>query len=92
MTASRRQIAALKYVIELAKEDRRRNYAAGEHAYQHGVRVDKFSGDGIEGQSFGFAEDGHENYVLISEHIRQLEDLIEIISDPGVVHEQERLL
>jgi hypothetical protein len=90
--STRKQIAALKAGIEALRDERRRNYASGEHAYQNGMRKDTLKSEGVEGELFMFAEDGHKNYVLISEHIKQLEDLIDIVSDPGVVHEQERLL
>lgn len=81
-----KQIHALELSIDALKEKRRREFSAGEFAYRQGIRVDVLKSGGVTGTLFGFSESGHEKYVEYTEAIQQLEDLIEIITDPGVVH------
>ena len=69
------QKKAIQLAIMTLKDWRRRNYTAGEAAYQSGVR------------GLTFADNGHKHYVEYSEAIQQMEDLIEILEDPGVTVE-----
>lgn len=81
----RQQVKALKLAIEALGRERRRNFAAGDHAYRLGMRRDEVNRDGITGELFAFAEDDHRSYMEYTKAISELEDLIEIITDPGVV-------
>ncbi len=78
------QIAALKLAVECLERERRRHYAVGDHAWRHGYPADKLDEDGIKLEG-SFAEESHVGWVRYAEAIRQLEDLQEIIQDPGVV-------
>lgn len=40
MTVHSKQIAALKLAVSALEQERRRNFAVGEGAYQHGIRQD----------------------------------------------------
>jgi hypothetical protein len=75
--SQRAQIAALQAGIKVLTDWRRRHYGPGHWAYESGVR------------DLTFAEDGHKHYQEYSEHIHQLEDLIEIITDPGCTFSEE---
>ena len=81
--STRKQVTALKRAIISLERDRRRNFAAGEAAWQQGVRSDAIKDKKITGKLFTFAEDDHKSYVLLTSHIQELEDLIEIVTDPG---------
>lgn len=71
------QRKSIELAIKALTERRRRYYAAGEAAYQKGIR------------GMTFADDGHKHYTQHSEAIRQLEDLIEILEDAGLVAEHQ---
>jgi hypothetical protein len=91
MSVHSKQIYAIKIAIETLKE-KRREFAAGNFAYEsQGIRTVEIKGDGITGTTLGFAESGHDGYVKYSEAIEELEDLIDILQDPGVTHEQPEL-
>jgi len=74
--SQRDQLKAIDIAIKCIAQVRRKYYAAGEAAYQKGM-------------DFEFAKTGHKHYEEHSQAIRQLEDLKEIITDPGVAIEQE---
>lgn len=82
-----KQVAALKLAIVSMTEKRRRLYAAGNHAWLSGLRTDTIPGNEVSGELFSFAEDGHRSYEEYTDAIQQLEDMIDIITDPGVVRE-----
>lgn len=82
-----KQIAAIKLAIESLTRERRRYFAAGDHAYRNGMRAYPINGNAITGVGFGFAEEGHKNYQEYTDAIQQLEDMIEVLSDPGVTYE-----
>lgn len=91
MNLHNKQISAIKLSIEALTRERRKLYAAGEHAYmRQGLRPVEYSGD-IEGTGFLFAIEGHKGYTEYTNAIQELEDLIEVLTDPGVTHEQPRL-
>lgn len=79
-----KQISALKLAVECLERERRARYAAGEAAWRQGIRPTEMKGE-ISGVQFSFAEDGHKKYLEYSQAISQLEDLQEILTDPGVV-------
>jgi hypothetical protein len=87
-----KQIKAIRLAVESLARERRRLYAAGEAAYNQGIRRDSLDAEEIKGDLFAFGEDDHENYVEYSDAIDQLLDMIEILTDPGAETEQERLL
>lgn len=91
MSLHNKQIFAIKLSIESLTRERRKLHAAGEHAYQHGIRSVEINSNGIEGTEFLFAEDGHAGYIEYTNAIQELEDLIEVLTDPGVTHDQPRL-
>lgn len=70
------QVKAIELAIQALEERRRRNYAAGEAAYQKSIDLE-------------FAIRAHKHYTEHTEAIRQLEDLIEILTDPGATVEPE---
>lgn len=59
-----KQISAIRLAVGALERERRRNFAAGDHAYRHGMRSYEINGNGITGVGFGFAQDGHENYQI----------------------------
>lgn len=74
---TQKQVKALRLAIKVLTENRRR-FAAGEAAYtQQGIT------------DLTFAVSGHKNYVEHNNAIQELEDLIEIVTDPGVTIEPE---
>lgn len=68
----RAQLKAIDIAIKCVTDWRRRHYGPGHWAYESGVR------------DLTFAEDGHRHYEEYSQALRQLEDLKEILTDPGV--------
>jgi hypothetical protein len=70
------QKKALQLAIKTLIDWRRRHYAMGEEAFKKGI-------------DFTFAVDGHRNYTEYTQAIHQLEDLIEIITDPGCTFSEE---
>lgn len=91
MSLHKKQISAIKLSIDALTRERRKLHAAGEHAYQQGMRPVEINSNGIEGTEFLFAQDGHTGYIEYSDAIQELEDLIEVLTDPGVTCEQPRL-
>lgn len=91
MSIHNKQIAAIKLAIESLKKERRAHFAAGGHAYRNGMRTDVIDSEGVTGVGFSFAEDGHASYTQYTDAIQELEDLIEVLTDPGVTRDQERL-
>ncbi len=86
-----KQVAALKLGIE-ALTEKRRKYAAGEFAYsRQGLRPVSFDSDGVSGTGFQFTADDHKKYMECDKAIRELEDLIEILTDPGSTKAQPKL-
>lgn len=73
------QLKALDIAIKCVTDWRRRHYAVGESAYQKGIR------------DLTFAEDGHKHYEEYTQALRQLEDLKEILTDPGVTVDPEQM-
>ncbi len=80
-------IAALRLAIEALTRERRRLHAAGEAAYNQGIRTDVIESDELTGVLFSFAEDGHRSYAEYTKAIQELEDLIEVLTDPGVTYD-----
>jgi hypothetical protein len=72
----RKQLKAIDLAVKALTERRRKLYAAGESAFQKGI-------------DFTFALDGHRHYDEHTQAIRELEDLKEILTDPGVTVEPE---
>lgn len=83
---------AIQLAIECVEVVRRQRYAAGDAAYRMGIRPDKIEDDEITGTAFLFAESDHAGYVELTEVIRQLEDLPEILADPGVTVEEQIIM
>ena len=79
--STRKQIAALRVAVE-ALELKRQGYSVGHAAYLSGIRAD-VAANGIEWTGFAFAEEHYNEYVKIEATIRELEDLIEVLEDPG---------
>lgn len=86
-----KQVPALQLAIEALTRERRRICAAGEAAYRTGIRKNMINSEGVTGEVMSFAEDGHKGYTEYSNAIRELEDLIEIVTDPGPTKEQPEL-
>jgi hypothetical protein len=86
-----KQVKALKRAIAAIKHERRAHFAAGEAAYQAGIRKDNIDDEGVKGQAFTFAEVGHAGYVQCTQDIQTLEDLIEIVTAEPAVIEQPLL-
>lgn len=80
--STRKQIAALRVAID-SMEETRRGYAVGHAAYQSGMRPDVINSGGVEWTGFAFAEDDYNAYARIDAAIRELEDLVEVLSDEG---------
>jgi xanthine dehydrogenase molybdopterin-binding subunit B len=77
-SSTRKQIKALKLAIKALTESKRK-HAAGEAAYtQQGIK------------DLTFTIYGHKHYTEHAEAIDELEDLIEILTDPGVKIEAEQ--
>jgi len=97
MTASARiWIKAIKHAIEVLERERRRLHSVGRYAYHMGIRsceisvisefrVVPFLTMEITGIDGSFAEDGKAGYDKITEEIRQLQDLIEVLEDEPVI-------
>jgi hypothetical protein len=79
------QIAAIHLAIAALERERRRLYAAGNAAYNQGIRTDVVNSDGVTGELFTFAEDSHKGYKEYTDAINALGDMIEILQDPGAV-------
>jgi hypothetical protein len=86
-----KQTKAIYLAIDALERERRRLYAAGEAAYQQGIRTVKIDNEGVTGEAFTFAEEGHAGYIEYTEAIQQMQDLIEILTDPGVTKAQPEL-
>lgn len=88
-TYSKPQIAALRLGID-ALTDKRRQYCPGHVAYtQQGIRPDVIDSEDVTGISFLWVERDHLKYEEYSKAIQQLEDLIDILMDPGVIRQEE---
>ena len=72
----KKQLKSLDLAIKALTERRRKMYAAGESAFQKGI-------------DFTFAVDGHRHYDEHTQAIQALEDLKDILADPGVTVEPE---
>ena len=86
MSIHSKQISAIKLSIECLERERRAKFAAGEAAYCHGLRQDTLDSDGITGDGFKWVEQDHKEYRRYTDAIQELEDLIEILEDPGVTY------
>lgn len=88
-----RQIKAINMGIA-ALEDARRRYSDAHYAYKNGLRADEIppNEDGITGTGFGWVESGEAKYQEYTNAITELNDLIEIISDPGATVEKQGIL
>lgn len=91
MSYHAKQIKAIKLAIETLQRERRRLYAAGNAAYYQGFRTDRVNKNDVVGELFVFAEAGHENYKEYSCAIQELEDLIDILQDTGVMRDQKKM-
>ena len=78
------QIKALKLAISCLEDHRRKNFAVAHAAYSQGIRPDDIKGNGITGVGFAWVTEGEAHYQEYIDAIRQLQDMIEIITDPGV--------
>jgi hypothetical protein len=86
------QIKAIKLAIETLTE-KRRQYASGHVAYtRQKIRPVEIKDTEVRGTGFAWVESDHKRYVEYDEAIRQLEDMIEIITDPGVTVEAEQMV
>ena len=74
-------VKACRLAISLISDERRKKYAAGEYAYQQGIRTSSINSDGITGDVLSFAENSHNKYEEYTEAIRQLEDFIEGLTE-----------
>lgn len=80
-TALSKQIAAIKLSIKALEHERRRLHAAGEYAWQSGIRPDVIDDKDVQGIQFSFAEDGHKGYVQYTEAIGEMDDMLEALQD-----------
>lgn len=88
---NRKQIAAIHLAIQALNRERR-GYAAGEYAYQSGIRKNILKG-GITGEAFGWAESDHVKYEEYTKAISEMWDLIEMMDDePAVIIKQQMKL
>lgn len=83
------QLKALGIAIDAIEQMRRQKYAVGHAAYMQGLRADEIKDKKITGVGFAWAQQDHKKYVECSEAIRQLEDLQEIITDPGAMVDEQ---
>jgi hypothetical protein len=75
----RKQLNAIDPAIDALKDIRRRRFAMGEVAYtQQGIT------------DLQFAIRGHSGYEKYTKAIQELEDMKEILTDPGVKVEAEQ--
>lgn len=87
MNIHAKQITALNLAVECIERERRTKYAAGEAAHRQGIKSDIINSDGIMGTAFDWVEDDHKSYERYTKAIQELEDLIDILNDPGVTYE-----
>jgi hypothetical protein len=87
MDIHKKQIAALRLAIEALEDKRRTKFAVGDGAYRLGVRPDELKGDELKYTGLDFAEKDHKKYQQYTKAIQELEDLIDILEDPGVAYE-----
>jgi glutamate dehydrogenase/leucine dehydrogenase len=80
---------AVEIAIAAVEHVRRERYTAGHVAYLQGIRTDVISAAGVTGTGFAWAEDDHKKYIEHEETIRQLNDIIEILADPGVMVDEQ---
>jgi hypothetical protein len=83
------QLRAIETAIKAVEHVMRERYAAGHRAYLQGLRPDKISAAGVTGTGFEWVVDDHKKYIEHEQTIRQLNDLIEILSDPGIVVDEQ---
>lgn len=89
MNIHRKQISALELAID-ALTDKRRKFAPGEKAYtRQGLRPDKMQDEEFTYTGFVFVEQDHKSYTEYTQAIQELEDLIEILEDPGVTVDEQ---
>lgn len=74
-------------IQSLTKE--RRQYRPGHFAYLHGIRPDVIDDKKVTGTSFLWAERDYHKHEEYSRAIQELEDLKEILADPGVTIDPE---
>jgi hypothetical protein len=82
----------LPRAIDLAIQsltDARRKYAPGHAAYLQGIRVDVIKDKRVTGTGFTWAEEDYRKHEEYSQAIQEMEDLKEILADPGVVIDPE---
>lgn len=81
-----KQIRALKHAIQTLEKERRR-FSVGHLAYtQQGIRPDPIKAEGVTGTAFDWVETDHRHYEECEQDIQELNDLIEILEDPGVIY------
>lgn len=78
------QMRAIKIAIDAIEKMRREEYAVGHAAYMQGIRFDEIKDKKVKGVSFAWTHDDYKKYIECTQAIRQLEDLEEILTDPGV--------
>ena len=75
----RKLISALKFAVK-ELEIKRREYSPANVAYtRQGIRAKEFSGDGIEGVTGLWVEQGHKKHKKITDVIDTLQDWIEVL-------------
>lgn len=79
-----KQVKAIRLMIGTAERERRRRYAAGHAAYLSGIRQSELDSGGITGMLFQWVETDHASYMEYTDAIQQMEDLIEILTDPPI--------
>jgi hypothetical protein len=80
---------AIDLAIQALTYYRRAKYATGEDAYRRGIKADQMTGM-ITGAPFSWVEEEHNHYMECSRALQELEDLKEILSDPGVTIDEEK--
>lgn len=89
-----KQLKAIRLAITALTNERRR-YSAGHYAYIHGVRADTIKDKRIKGKGFTWAEEDYKTYNNYTQAIKEMHDLIEILTDLGAETEpdyQQRIL
>ena len=91
MRLLQKELRALDLAIQ-ALEEKRREYSPGHVAYtRDGVRADEIIDDKVTGVGFTWAQENHKKYIEYDQAINRLEDLKDILADPGVTRGQEPL-
>ena len=91
MKLLQKELRALDLAIQ-ALEEKRREYSPGHVAYtRDGIRADEINDKKVSGVGFAWAQEDHKKYLEYDQAINRLEDLKDILNDPGITREQEPL-